>query len=101
MQFNWEKSQNYQEMQIWFTFMVCGILFSLDRIENCSLVHGLCNYVCVQNHFVPQIIFVSHYNVMFQHRDWGQYSPHSSVSTLKEISRIPGNPDRFRVIFGK
>ena len=24
-----------------------------------------------------------------------------SVSTLKEISRIPGNPDRFRVIFGK
>ena len=25
----------------------------------------------------------------------------ASVSTLKEISRIPGNPDRFRVIFGK
>ena len=24
-----------------------------------------------------------------------------SVSTLKEISRIPGNPDHFRVIFGK
>ena len=25
----------------------------------------------------------------------------ASVSTLKEISRIPGNPDRSRVIFGK
>ena len=26
---------------------------------------------------------------------------YASVSTLKEISRIPGNPDSFRVIFGK
>ena len=44
---------------------------------------------CISPHYNESPLYFAH------------ATPESSVSTLKEISRIPGNPDRFWVISGK
>ena len=39
--------------------------------------------------------------ILYYGLNLGERNIHGSVSTLKEISQLPGNPDRFQVIFGK